>query len=199
MPITRPAAALLAGLAFLPLIQPAAAADIAVPMPGNTARKVTLYHASAALAVGIGATANVENAQVLAQGLKERGYNARSIASIDGVNLRDLVREFLAKDGVNPDSRLLLWFSGLTQMAEALPLDELAAMLNMAAARHILVVLDGCSESPAFRWSEPVAGAVDWPALLPGRQVLAHCGSDPRLFRERFLTLLSGTSPADTN
>ena len=173
---------MVAGLAMAETPAGAGGLTVQVKDPGATAgRAVDLYGVSHALIVGAGAPA-------VAKALEAHRFFVDLAETADA----GTVAAFLADQGGDPDARILLWFSG----QDVKPADVAAAM-DLAAARHVLAVFDSCAGDGLFFETKITPGPTyAWSATLPGRQVLIGCDDG---FTGNFLAAIAAGTPTDAN
>jgi hypothetical protein len=215
-----------------------AAADTAEPAETATAkvpRKSQLYSNSYALVVGIDAYTNgwpalnnaVKDAELMAEALKERGFEVTLAINLNSVELKQTFEEFFVIKGEDPQARLFVWYAGhgFTEFGEgflvpadaprpeagarfrlkALSLRRFGEYVRMAYSKHAYTVFDTCFAGTIFasqRGAPPPA--ITRAAMDPVRQFQTAGDADQEVpddgrFRELFLGALNGERGADAN
>ncbi len=138
-----------------------------------------LYGASHALVIGIDDyTAGwprlsnaVKDAELVAAGLEQRGFEVTLLTDVTGDQLRGELRRFFAVQGLDPEARLFVWFAGHghTEYGEgylvpadapapgssdflfkALHMRDIGGMVRIARAKHLRAVFDSCFAGTVF-------------------------------------------------
>jgi hypothetical protein len=200
-------------------------------------RKVTLYTKSKALVIGIDAydgrnwpqlSNGIRDAEEVAKGLAAQGFEVRLRKNLKSSDLEDALKFFFHHEGVDPDTRLLLWFAGhgYTLNGEgyiipadtpspkaiadfrdkAISLRRFGEYMREANAKHVLAIFDSCFSGTVFN----VARSLPPPAITaattqPVREFISSGESEQQVsddgtFRKLFLDVLAGKEPdADAN
>ncbi len=193
-----------------------------------------LYGASYALVIGIDNYSNgwprlsnaVKDAELVAEGLRQKGFEVELLTDVDGVQLRESLRRFFAYKGKDPQARLFVWYAGHGHSENgegylvpadaplpgnpdfnytALHMGDVGSMVRIARSKHVLAVFDSCFSGTIFsnqRARPPTA--ITAAVKRPVRQFLTSGDaeqevSDDGTFRTLFLRALRGEETADAN
>lgn len=175
---------------------PEAVADFVAAVkdaPADPPAQVRLYRESRALIVGPGPQAGT-----IAEAMKARGFEVETLEKPAAASLGTGLPDFLVKTG--PDARVVVWFSGFADAG--LSPEELAALLEVSSARHVLTVVEACVAGDALftKAEAKPAATLSWSATLPGRQFITHCrAGGGSAFADAFVAALDTGSAADVN
>ena len=233
---------LLAGLGLAAATEAAGTnRGLTVPLRASEARgapvteEVTLYGASYALVIGIDNYTNgwprlskaVEDARAVADELRRKGFSVTLKTDLKSRALEDVLKEFYAIKGTDPEARLFLWYAGHghTEGGEgylvpsdaprpeiaglfrlkALSLRRIGEYVRLAQSKHAFAIFDSCFSGTVFQSARALPpAAVTRATTLPVRQFLTsgdagQTVSDDGAFRELFLRALRGEERADAN
>lgn len=206
-------------------------------LPGApVAAEVLLYAESYALVIGIDEyTAGwprlsnaVKDAEIVAELLRNRGFDVRLEKNIGGRALERVLKEFFIKRGQDPDARLFVWFAGHGHSIEdegylvpadaprpqdgianfrfaALSMRRFGELVRQADSKHVFAVFDSCFSGTIFDSSRSMPPpAITRATAEPVRQFLSsgdagQVVSDDGMFRELFVDALAGRRGADAN
>lgn len=198
------------------------------------AERVELYQNSYALVVGNDAynagwpslSNAVADAKEIATTLKAKGFEVILKENLDGVALRDTLKEFFAIKGADPNARLLLWYAGHGHSIKGegflvpidAPLDsdpefklkslhmrDFGGLMRLAESKHVLAIFDSCFSGTIFTTrAGSVPAAITRVTAKPTRQFMTSGDaeqqvSDDGTFRRLFTRALNGESTADAN
>ena len=223
----------------VPVVPPAAEvsseAEPAAPAAAKVPRSSRLYSSSHALVVGIDTYTNgwpnlnnaVRDAGLMAEALKERGFEVTLATNLNSVEMKQIFEEFFVIKGEDPQARLFVWYAGhgFTEFGEgflvpadaprpeagarfrlkALSLRRFGEYVRMAYAKHAYTVFDTCFAGTIFasqRGAPPPA--ITRAAMDPVRQFQTAGDADQEVpddgrFRELFVAALNGERGADAN
>ncbi|MEN8197694.1 MAG: caspase family protein, partial [Pseudomonadota bacterium] len=223
----------------VPVVPPAAEvsdeAESAAPAAANIPKSSRLYSSSHALVVGIDTYTNgwpnlnnaVKDAGLMAEALKERGFEVTLATNLNSVEMKQTFEEFFVIKGEDPQARLFVWYAGhgFTEFGEgflvpadaprpeagarfrlkALSLRRFGEYVRMAYSKHAYTVFDTCFAGTIFasqRGAPPPA--ISRAAMDPVRQFLTAGDADQEVpddgrFRELFVAALNGERGADAN
>ncbi len=230
--------------ALLPLVSPpdlaAQTRGVSVKVRASEAatapvvEEVRLYGKSHALVIGIddyGAGwprlgMAVEDARVVAEELRRRGFEVDVKTDLDSFELQQTLKEFFAIKGADPEARLLLWYAGHGHTlngegflvpadappandplfkVRALHMRDFGGLMRLAEAKHVLSVFDSCFSGTIFQARAGAApAAITRKTTRPVRQFITSGDAgqqvrDDGSFREYFLRALRGDEKADFN
>ena len=181
-----------AAIALAPSSPPSASASRSKPraarcvhaasQPGAAQSKST--SASKALVIGIDTYTEkgwpplrnaVADAKAVAAALEKHGFDVTPKFDLKASELEPTIRDFLIRQGADPDARLLLWFAGhghtltspteegylvpadapaaeddITFRSKALAMSQFSYLLTQARAKHVLAVFDSCFSGAAM-------------------------------------------------
>ncbi|MDX8394879.1 MAG: caspase family protein, partial [Mariprofundaceae bacterium] len=200
------------------------------------AGNVQLYASSYALVIGNDAYNNgwprlsngVKDAQMIAQALKQKGFQVSLKTNLDSTALKQAFEEFFVLKGQDPKSRLFVWFAGhghtlggegfliptdapLPTNAKAmfklksLSLRRFGEYVRLAQSKHAFTIFDACFAGTVFESQRSVPpAAVTRATTLPVRQFLSsgdanQTVSDNGSFRKLFIRALNGEERGDAN
>jgi len=239
--LARPLAAL-AVLALATVVAPALPAGAATRglsvevqgADGASEGVVELYSASYALVIGIDEYTNgwprlrnaIKDAELVADNLRELGFDVTIATDLDSEGLRRTFKEFLVRKGADPEARLFVWYAGHGHSENgegflvptdaptpdnpdfalySLPLRDIGTLVRLARSKHVLGVFDSCFAGTIFEARGGVPPpAITRAALLPVRQFLSSGDADQTVadngsFRELFIRAIRGEDGADMN
>jgi formylglycine-generating enzyme required for sulfatase activity/uncharacterized protein YgiM (DUF1202 family) len=198
------------------------------------AEEVKLYGSSHALVIGIDRYTKgwprlsnaVKDAQVVAQELREKGFDVNLKTDLSSDALRRELRSFFAIKGSDPDARLLLWYAGHghtvdgegflvpadappatdpTFLVTSLHMRDFGGLMRLAKSKHVLSVFDSCFSGTIFQARSGAApAAITRKTTKPVRQFLTSGDAgqqvrDDGSFRELFVRAIRGDERADVN
>lgn len=241
-PLTlRAAIAVLAGWTCLaaPAIEAAGAESrgLAVRMRdqhGKSLAPQRLYGSSRALVIGIDAYTNgwprletaVSDAAAVARELERHGFRVTLKSNLGAAALDQVLKEFFAIEGADPEARLFLWFAGHGHTiagegflvpadappagdpafkVKALHMRDFGGLVRLAEAKHVLSVFDSCFSGTVFASRSATAPAeISRKTAMPVRQFLTSGDAGQRVrddgsFGALFLRALRGDERADAN
>jgi formylglycine-generating enzyme required for sulfatase activity len=196
--------------------------------------EVNLYGSSHALVIGIDRYTKgwptlsnaVKDAQVVAQELREKGFQVSLKTDLTSDALRRELRSFFAIKGSDPDARLLLWYAGHghtmdgegflvpadappatdpTFLVSSLHMRDFGGLMRLAKSKHVLSVFDSCFSGTIFQARSGAApAAITRKTTKPVRQFLTSGDAgqqvrDDGSFRELFVRAIRGDERADVN
>ena len=196
--------------------------------------EVKLYGSSHALVIGIDRYTKgwpklsnaVKDAQVVAQELREKGFQVNLKIDLTSDALRRELRSFFAIKGSDPDARLLLWYAGHghtmdgegflvpadappatdpTFLVTSLHMRDFGGLMRLAKSKHVLSVFDSCFSGTIFQARSGAApAAITRKTTKPVRQFLTSGDAgqqvrDDGSFRELFVRAIRGDERADVN
>ena len=207
---------------------------IQVLIKDKQGKQVGMYKGSHALVIGIDNYTKgwsrlgnaVKDADMIAEELEKQGFEVTLKKDLTGETLRKELRKFFVVKGKNPESRLLLWFSGHGHtidgegflvpvdapvptsnqfMVTSLHMRDFGGLVRLAKSKHVLSIFDSCFAGTIFNTRSGVPSpAITRATVLPVRQFLTSGDanqqvSDDGSFRELFLRAIRGEEWADAN
>ena len=198
------------------------------------AERIELYDNSYALVIGNDDYNNgwpkltnaVADAVEVAGALKEQGFEVTLKENLDGVALRDTLKEFFAIKGTDPEARLLLWYAGHGHSIKgegflvpvdapsasepefklkALHMRDFGGLMRLAESKHVLAIFDSCFSGTIFTTrAGAVPAAITRVTAQPSRQFMTSGDEDQQVsddgtFRRLFIRALHGETIADSN
>lgn len=167
----------------------------------------------------------VSDAEKVKAALQHHGFEVTFLKDQRSNELREGMRQFFIRNGLNRDARLFIWFAGHGHTVDAegyiVPVDapdpdqdaefrsksvsmrEVASWMREARSKHILAVFDSCFSGSIFRAARsaqaPSAAILQY-AQNPIRQIITSGGAkqqvqDDGYFQELFVGAIMGREP----
>jgi len=199
-------------------------------------QKVTVYLKSKALVIGNDAyeqgwptlSNGVKDAEEIAKGLEAQGFEVTLKKNLKSDDLDRTLKDFFIYQGLEPNSRLLVWFAGHGHTIDGegyiVPVDAPAAKsdaafrdkalslrrfgeyMREARSRHVLAIFDSCFSGTVFNLARSAPPpAITLATTQPVREFISSGEADQQVsddgtFRKLFLDALAGKEPdADAN
>lgn len=199
------------------------------------AEQVSLYQNSHALVIGIDQYTHgwprlsgaVKDARLVANALKAKGFSVTLKTNVTGDQLITILDDFFIDKGIDPESRLFIWFAGHGHTLKgegylipadcpvpsdkrgfrkkALSMRRFGELVRQADSKHAFAVFDSCFSGTIFSTQRSLPpAAVTRATTYPVRQFLSSGDADQSVsdngqFRRLFIRALNGEENADAN
>ena len=203
-------------LLFLCTLYPLAASDPVV-VRDSSGEDLTLYETSFALVLGQskytggwpplpGVRGDVQQVEKL---LRENGFDVETAVDLDHRAFRQAIEDFIARRGLDPGGRLLVYYAGHGHteeqaygeelgylvptdapnphvdrngfLAMAMPMDQIEVYAKRIQTNHVLFLFDSCFSGSIFSLSRAIPENISYKTTLPVRQFITSGSAEEQV------------------